>query len=1313
MTTRWQPTRAGILNVWRYYDEVFTFHDGRLLLRGPNGSGKSKALELLLPFLFDANLSASRLSTFAQGARSMHWNLMGQGASGTTRVGFVWLELVRDEAADERFLTIGARLQASRSETRPRVDYFLADGRVGVDFELTADQTPLTAGALREQLVGRGTVFATAGEYRAAVRQTVFPTMTPDRYETLIGALLQLRRPKLSEHLDPAALSSILSSALPPVDAAQIQELAEGFERLDQQRAHLVGLDEEVKAARAVLDRARAYGRAVLRERARAVTGAATRFDSTSRDLRLGAERLEAARSGAYEALEAYRAARRRLDQLMGDRETLSRSEDYRSGEQLEELRRRVHGAEHAAEVTEKDARWAAERSAQTVEEARALEATAATARAERTRRDDALRVLTSGLGVVELVDAPADLRAWLAAREDQVAEIGRLVDVHDDAVAERTRQDEQLARATDAVTDAREVLREAERALELVVEQFIAAVGAWAMSRSELEPQPADVQAAARDERLTEYVAALLGEHLAVLAAERALLSTQRGDLLARLDELVAERKALAAAGLVPPPAARFRTAARDDRSGAPLWRVVDFRDEVSDDERAAVEAALEASGLLDAWVTSSGEVWVDGHDVLVGRAAAVSGPSLADVLTVDAAAAEQADLVDAVRRVLTGVGLGASDAGSWVAVDGRWRLGVTFGSWSKAAAQYVGAAARERNRQERLAALEEQITAVERAVASLDAGLVTLAERETTARRDAEAAPSGVEVPRGRQAVESALAVLGDRETLAAASHDERDAAQRRVDEHAQSLALAADRLGLPTTRSALTAVRDQVADTRHALDELVQADRDASRATASAQSARSRADEDASHADELATRAESDRTEATVIVARLAELQEVLGAGYERAATRMRELETEIGAAQADLPGRERASTDASNAVAKLEERSVSAEAAHEEARLHRAAVSDALVAVVRTSLARDAGVAIDLDAEDRVRAVLEAARRIDRDLPERANDTVASTLNRLTQRLFDAAPRLGSRALLELEDADGFTVPTAATAGRRIGMQDLLDVVEDERTRAGAELTEAERALFEQALTGDTRRHLSAMIRDAHELVERMNERLASVRTASDVSVRLRWEVRDDEGGGMRHAQSLLLKDPARLVEEERQALHDFFRARIDQTHAEDAGGSWAQQLATVFDYTAWHQFRVEMNRGDDQGWRTLTRQAHGVLSGGEKAIALHLPLFAALAAHYEATPLAPRLILLDEVFVGIDSANRGQIFALLGELDLDLVLTSDHEWATYPEVAGIAIHALAAGTDDDEAVTTTRFVWNGRELAEDPSETLFA
>nr|MDQ2724581.1 hypothetical protein [Actinomycetota bacterium] len=62
-SSRWVPTRAGLIAVWRYWDETFTFHRGRLLLRGPNGSGKSMALEMLLPFLLDADTSPGRLTS--------------------------------------------------------------------------------------------------------------------------------------------------------------------------------------------------------------------------------------------------------------------------------------------------------------------------------------------------------------------------------------------------------------------------------------------------------------------------------------------------------------------------------------------------------------------------------------------------------------------------------------------------------------------------------------------------------------------------------------------------------------------------------------------------------------------------------------------------------------------------------------------------------------------------------------------------------------------------------------------------------------------------------------------------------------------------------------------------------------------------------------------------------------------------------------------------------------------------------------------------------------------------------------------------
>ena len=279
-------------------------------------------------------------------------------------------------------------------------------------------------------------------------------------------------------------------------------------------------------------------------------------------------------------------------------------------------------------------------------------------------------------------------------------------------------------------------------------------------------------------------------------------------------------------------------------------------------------------------------------------------------------------------------------------------------------------------------------------------------------------------------------------------------------------------------------------------------------------------------------------------------------------------------------------------------------------------------------------------------------------------------------------------------------------TAVVDGLRVGTAELLDILRGEAEQSRREITDRERELFDQTLTGDTRRHLAARIRQANELVDGMNGRLERVRTASKVSVRLVWQIAPDLPPGTKAARDLLLRDPVRLTESDRESLHRFFRERIEQARADDTATNWQQQLAQVFDYTAWHQFVVKVDRANGDGWQLLTKKLHGALSGGEKAIALHLPLFAAVAAHYQAVPQAPRVILLDEVFVGVDTVNRGQIFALLSALDLDLVLTSDHEWCTYSDLSGISIHQLITGNDGDDAVTTARFTWNGRSLLAD-------
>ncbi len=69
-------------------------------------------------------------------------------------------------------------------------------------------------------------------------------------------------------------------------------------------------------------------------------------------------------------------------------------------------------------------------------------------------------------------------------------------------------------------------------------------------------------------------------------------------------------ERRQLESTSEGRPPRSRFQGAERDANGGAPLYELVEVADSLSADQRSGLEAALEASGLLDAWVGADGLV-------------------------------------------------------------------------------------------------------------------------------------------------------------------------------------------------------------------------------------------------------------------------------------------------------------------------------------------------------------------------------------------------------------------------------------------------------------------------------------------------------------------------------------------------------------------------------------------------------------------------------------------------------------------------------------------------------------------------------
>src|SRR5262249_39773860 len=103
---RFQPLRSGLINLFKYQDQEFWYERGRLLMRGNNGTGKSRVLALQLPFLFDGEISPSRVEPDGDPARQIAWHLLMDEHE--QRTGYTWIEFGRrDENGAEQIVTAG------------------------------------------------------------------------------------------------------------------------------------------------------------------------------------------------------------------------------------------------------------------------------------------------------------------------------------------------------------------------------------------------------------------------------------------------------------------------------------------------------------------------------------------------------------------------------------------------------------------------------------------------------------------------------------------------------------------------------------------------------------------------------------------------------------------------------------------------------------------------------------------------------------------------------------------------------------------------------------------------------------------------------------------------------------------------------------------------------------------------------------------------------------------------------------------------------------------------------------------------------
>jgi uncharacterized protein (TIGR02680 family) len=1344
--TRWQPLRLGLVNLYLFEDEVFPFSGGRLLLRGDNGAGKSRVLALTLPLLLDGQLHATRVEPDRDANRQVAWNLLMDEHK--DRAGYTWIEFGRiDEDGHEHFLTLGLGMRGVRDRGITDHWMFVTRHRIGVDLSLvTPERRVVSKRVLAESLGDAGQLFEVASDYRRAVDESLF--RLNERYDALLDLLLQLRQPQLAKKLDLVGLEAALREAMPPVSLALLNDAADAFRSLDQERQTLAGLCQSRDTVRDFLKPYRRHVQVGLRRAAARLRIRHSQFEWASKDSRDAEQNLHTAKTEVELAVEALRhlneqlqMARAALSALQTDpamklaeRLNTARQLHEAAKEQLTDAEAAMQRAEQAVAEAENEAKRqegevgrASEQAARRREEAQREAAPESLARIHAEQFARIMPSQETGIdpNVIEEVEGmlrdrighwrrTAELLESLCKEVNEAIERLRIAndrlqaaEAHHQASADRVVADQKVA---DVARDE----------LWTAIQQWWRSAASAGFPLGDLE----SLELAWRDwaDKVTDESPVIVAADAALrsmqsaLADQRSEMQHQQSQLSHERDARNAELGRLRAGEAIQPAAPPTRDpSTRQTRAGAPLWRLIEFVPDVPQSEWAGWEAALEASGLLDAWLEPDGRVTDPRtHDNLLQIDV---DPVLAEPRQLARVVLPAPDLSElgfeetVVASLLQRIGVGENAARVWVSASGRWQNGPLSGCWSKPSPQYIGRNVRDAYRARRIDELEAELAGIAAAQSGLEHQLEVLHQRGQSAVQWRDKLPREAELVR---AMANLQAAEGQRNEAARSVNDARDKERTVRAERDNKVAVrdtTARDIGLHDWADKPEPLLARLQRYESALSTAIDSHHSAASAIASLARVQQRFDRSRDGRDEQARQLAAVRNTERTRWAAFDELQRSVGGDAQEITTRVSAKEKEVAHLEGNLSEaaqkKENLRVQAGKLEQKLEELKRKIET--EDAARREAANELGTLAGLQLLPLSDNELNDVVESPTSLTATIELARRIEKlqwDVPteddawKRSQDSIFNQTEPLKSRLTS----FGMKPETEFVGEHLHRVRILHD-GALVTPDKLVDRLASEIDEHERVLSEREREILEKHLLGEVAGELHDRMHQAAELVDSMNREVTQRPMRTGMQMRFRWELDREGAAGLPAACEVLRSGAATRSDQDRLELGNFLQSQIRVAREQDQAGSWREQLAAALDYRHWHRLRIDRRAGPDQDWKPLTRRSYGSGSGGEKAIALTMPQVAAAAAYYRtADPNAPRLILMDEVFAGISPNNRAACMELLAAFDLDVVMTSEHEWGCYETVPELAICQLTR-MPDLAAIDNTLFIWNGHERRE--------
>lgn len=1381
---KWKMNRTGLFNFWYYDDQIYSFANGKMLLRGSNGSGKSVTMQSLITVLLDGKKSPDRLDPFGSTARRMEDYLLGEKEimNNEERTGYLFLEYKR--AHTEQYLTTGIGLQAKRNGKTDFWGFIITDNRrIGIDFFLyhkasyneetgKREKIPLNRVQLEKQVGNGGHVVRGQGEYMKLVNQYLFGFENINAYEDLMKLLIQLRSPKLSKEFKPTTIYGILNGALPPLTDGELRPLSDTIESMEQIEGQIQQYTKHRDALKKVVDKYDRYNQLILLEKTEGFLTAKKQAEEAHSAFIEKQQNFEQMNQSLIDLHEKHLAKIREQEVLQEEQEALKEHDAFKAAEEKENLLQKQKETEEKLKDKEHQVDTFTRKERKLEGELKEKKDTFKFLQLEIQEQEENLEALAEEVDFIDghvmaknsLKEQPTERKVmelwqqearnhqdWLKGllkklREvesyKQKAEHGKIE--WEEALKERDEQEKAVLKSEETF------FQEREGYLEEVYRWISASEEVLPFTEKEISSIARGVQQLFEGnsrEDVRNEIEEAYRHHQDLLKNEENDWLQQRKQNVQQWEEVKAELKQWKEKKEPEPPrhpdVEKTRRALQDAGiPHMPFYGAVEFLDEVTPETRERIESALMDMGFLDGLIVPAGIMdekilsqpfydrvlrpnpLIMAHtlaDYLKPTPSAESGISAEDIMAVLASIPVEEDLSQNVHN----------EEGVAISLEkGRYTLSLLYATAPlREQALYIGKEAREQYRQRKIQELEQhcakfrrQDEEYARELERVERKLADLIEVRQLFPSDASLFNHWGDLHRLRQKLdllENEVEKKNDRYRTAVLTLN-----------HLRSQLQGEPRpMNLPFTVDSYEKAIDVMGDYLSELGKLGSMVQDLGYCLHNIWNLEERLQEMQQQVDEakgevslLLDRRQKLVLSLEMIEKRLALLDaDAIQRRVAEVARRLKDLPEEI-----DVLTKERLKTE--NLIEQYEKELPQMEETSGFYEDLVQAWDEVLGKEKSRKLVLPEVLPLTLSEKERANILRSLLAN------KEGNVDGKNIVNQLTNAYYQQQDQLFEYRFRQEEVEDAVTLPVPPTwlaekvnyslrqlaeqrkrmvlfldyEGKKVGPYDVLRQVVQRLEEQVLILSEKDKQLYEEVIMNSIGKAISERISRAEKWVEQMNQLMGERNNSTELIFSLQWKPltadRDDQLD-TKEVVELLRADSRWMKKEDMNKIVSHFKSQIEQAKGERKGrergyDTLHQLIKEVLDYRSWFAFTLYYRKGTDKK-KELTNHAFYKLSGGEKAMAMYIPLFTAAYSRYkEARPDAPHLICLDEAFAGVDEKNIRDMFNLVEQLGFDYIMNSQALWGDYDTVSSLAIYELLR-PKNAPYVTVMPYLWDGQ------------